>query len=127
MNAFFAKKSLGFYFMAVTFVLTLIGCIVYATADIRENDPAIIACLAVAAVFALAVAIKPIKYLEYVPFILILISLGMFIPLAFDEIGDVLSKINMDGLSVSWYASIVLLVLSTIAEAVETVCRQEKE
>ena len=45
----------------------------------------------------------------------------MFIDLAFDEIGDILSKINMDGLSASWIASAVLLVVTVIAAALATV------
>ena len=45
----------------------------------------------------------------------------MFINLAFDEIGDILSKINMDGLSTSWIASAVLLVICMICAAVSTV------
>ena len=64
--------------------------------------------------------VKHFPYGEYIPFVLSLISVVVFIPLAFDEIGDVLSKINMNGLSASWIASAVLIVLSMVCTGIST-------
>ena len=81
-----------------------------------------IALLVIGALLELFVASnKAPKYFEYPPFAAALVSVAMFINLAFDEIGDILSKINMDGLSTSWIASAVLLVICMICAAVSTV------
>ena len=96
--------------------------IVYALAKAKENSPIIIALLVIGALLELFVATnKAPKYFEYPPFAAALVSVAMFINLAFDEIGDILSKINMDGLSTSWIASAVLLVICMICAAVSTV------
>lgn len=103
-------------------VLAAVTAIVYAGAKARENAPLIIALLAAAAVLELvAVAVRKAPFLEYLPFACALAGLAVFIDLAFDEIGDILSKINMDGLSTSWIASAVLLVVTVIAAALATV------
>lgn len=103
-------------------VLAVVTAIVYAGAKARENTPAIIILLAAAAVLELvAVAVRKASFLEYLPFVCALAGLAVFIDLAFDEIGDILSKINMDGLSASWIASAVLLVVTVIAAALATV------
>ncbi|MEQ2441998.1 hypothetical protein WMO64_00765 [Pseudoflavonifractor sp. CLA-AP-H29] len=103
-------------------VLAVVTAIVYAGAKARENAPAIIILLAAAAVLELvAVAVRKASFLEYLPFVCALAGLAVFIDLAFDEIGDILSKINMDGLSASWIASAVLLVVTVIAAALATV------
>ena len=103
-------------------VLAAVTAIDYAGAKARENAPLIIALLAAAAVLELvAVAVRKTPFLEYLPFVCALAGLAVFIDLAFDEIGDILSKINMDGLSTSWIASAVLLVVTVIAAALATV------
>lgn len=103
-------------------VLAAVTAVVYAGAKARENTPLIIALLAAAAVLELvAVAVRKAPFLEYIPFVCALAGLAVFIDLAFDEIGDILSKINMDGLSASWIASAVLLVVTVIAAALATV------
>ena len=103
-------------------VLAAVTAVVYAGAKARENAPLIIALLAVAAVLELvAVSVRKAPFLEYIPFVCALAGLAVFIDLAFDEIGDILSKINMDGLSASWIASAVLLVVTVIAAALATV------
>ena len=103
-------------------VLAAVTAIVYAGAKARENAPLIIALLAAAAVLeVVTVAVRKAPFLEYIPFVCVLAGLAVFIDLAFDEIGDILSKINMDGLSTSWIASAVLLVVTAIAAALATV------
>ena len=104
----------------VSVIVLAAAAIVYATASARENSPVIIALLAVAAVVGVVLLVKHFPYGEYIPFVLSLVSVGLFIPLAFDEIGDVLSKINMNGLSASWIASAVLMVLGMVCTAVAT-------
>ena len=108
MNTFFKKSSLLHTITAVGMAAT---AIVYALAKAKENSPIIIALLAIGALLELFVASdKAPKYFEYPPF-----------AAALDEIGDILSKINMDGLSTSWIASAVLLVICMICAAVSTV------
>lgn len=104
----------------VSVIVLAAAAIVYATASARENSPVIIALLAVGAVVGVVLLVKHFPYGEYIPFVLSLVSVGLFIPLAFDEIGDVLSKINMNGLSASWIASAVLMVLGMVCTAVAT-------
>ena len=119
MNTFFKKSSLLHTITAVGMAAT---AIVYALAKAKENSPIIIALLVIGALLELFVASdKAPKYFESPPFAAALVSVAMFINLAFDEIGDILSKINMDGLSTSWIASAVLLVICMICAAVSTV------
>ena len=119
MNTFFKKSSLLHTITAVGMAAT---AIVYALAKAKENSPIIIALLVIGALLELFVASdKAPKYFEYLPFAAALVSVAMFINLAFDEIGDILSKINMDGLSTSWIATAVLLVICIICAAVSTV------
>lgn len=110
----------------VTMLMAIVTAIVYAFADARENSPYIIAVLAIAAIIELLLIVKKIPYAEYVPFVLILVGIGIFTQLAFDEVGDVLSSVNMDGLSISWIASAVLLVLTGISAGVATVFAPEQ-
>lgn len=107
-------------------ILAVISFIVYALANARENSPLILTMLAIAAVIELILCAKQIPYLEYVPFLCTLVGMAVFIKLAFDEIGDVLSNINMNGLSTSWIASAVLIVLTVIVTALSTVFVKER-
>lgn len=115
------KKGRFFAADLLTAVLMAAAAVVYALASARENSPVIIAAMAVGAVVAAVLLVKRVPYVEYVPFVLSLVSAAVFIRLAFDEIGDILSKINMNGLSTSWIASAVLIVVSMICAAVATV------
>lgn len=110
----------------VVFMLAVVSCIVYARADARENSRLILALFSLAAIVELILYVKPFPYVEYVPFLCALTSMAVFIRLAFDEVGDVLSKINMNGLSTSWMASAVLIVLTVTAAALSTVFVPEK-
>lgn len=103
---------------AMAAVLSAVTAVVYALAQARENMPAIILLLAAGAVLELVTMFfRKVPLLEYIPFACILVGLGLFICLAFDEVGDVLSRINVNGLSVSWIASAVLLVITAIVAA----------
>lgn len=118
------KKLLGngTILYVVTALLALSTAVVYALAKARENSPVIIGLLVAAAVLTLAlVFVTKVPFLEYLPFTCVLVGLGIFIKLAFDEVCDILSKINMDGLSVSWIASAVLLAITVLVAAVSTV------
>ena len=114
------KKNAFFVAELVSVIVLIASAVVYAMADARENSPLIIGLLAVAAVVGVVLLVKHFPSGEYIPFVLSLISVVVFIPLAFDEIGDVLSKINMNGLSASWIASAVLIVLSMVCTGVST-------
>ena len=110
------------YLHLATAVLALGAAVVYALALARENSPLVIGLLLAAAVLSLAAPlVKRVVFLEYLPFACVLVGLAVFIRQAFDEVGDILSKINMDGLSASWIASAVLLVLAALAAAASTV------
>ncbi|NEG90409.1 hypothetical protein [Bifidobacterium aerophilum] len=69
------------------------------------------------------VFLRKIPFIEYLPFVAVLASLAVFVDLAFDEASDILSKANVDGLSDSYIASAVLLVVTVIAVAAVTVMR----
>lgn len=119
MNAFFKKFSVVYFVTAVAMAVT---AIVYAFAKARENSPIIIALLVIGALLELFIASgKAPRFFEYIPFAAVLASVAVFINLAFDEVGDILSKINLDGLSTSWISSAVLMVLCMILAAVSTV------
>ena len=122
-------KNIGFckakVLNLIVVILAIATCIVYGMADAKVNSPFIIAMFAVAAIVELILCVKTFPYVEYIPFLCILIGMAAFIKLAFDEIGDGLSKINMNGLSSSWIASAVLIVATVIAAAVSTVFVKE--
>lgn len=108
-------------------ILSFASALVYALSVSRDHSPVIIAAMVVAGVCSLLLYWKKIPVAEYVPFVLVLVSVAVFTRLGFDEIGDILSKNNMNGLSVSWIASAVLLVLSAIANGVCTVFAADKQ
>ena len=115
------KKGKFFVTDLIAVVLSVVTAIVYATAVARENSPIIIGALAAAAIVGAVLLVKKVPYVEYVPFVLDLVGVGIFTKLAFDEVGDVLSNINMNGLSASWIASAVLLVLTAVCAGIATV------
>ncbi|MBQ8160275.1 MAG: hypothetical protein IJ083_05935 [Clostridia bacterium] len=115
------KKSKFAVMSLVCAVLTCVCALIYAFSVSRDHSAVIIASMAVAAVCCVVLSLRKIPVAEYVPFVLTLISLAIFIRLGFDEIGDILSKNNMNGLSASWIASAVLLVLSSVCTGVNTV------
>lgn len=105
-------------------VLAIVTAIVYALADAKENSPVIIGLLIVCGVLELICAFVPrVPFLEYLPFAAVLGSVGVFVDLAFDEGYDILSKMNVEGLSTSYIVSAVLLAVTVIAAAVVTVTR----
>ena len=110
----------------VILVLAVVTGIVYARAEAKENAPLILAMLGITAIIENILLVKTIPYVEYLAFLCTLIGMAFFIKLAFDEIGDVLSKININGLSTSWIASAVLIVVTVIATAVSTIFVKEK-
>jgi hypothetical protein len=120
------KKTPFFYSNLVTLALTVITLIVYAVSVAREHSPVILAALAVAAIVNVILLCKKVPYVEYVPFALDLVSVAMFVTLAFDEVGDVLSNVNTSGLSASWIASAVLVLVNAICAAVNTVQAQKQ-
>lgn len=112
------KKQItkGTVLTIVTALLMVVTALVYAMSKSKEHSPLIIGLLLAAAVLALlSIKLKGLPLIEYAPFVCVLASMSVFIRLAFDEIGDILSKINMDGLSSSWIASAVLLGLSVLS------------
>lgn len=121
------KKGSFFVSDLIAVVLSIVTAIVYATAVARENSPLIIGALIAAAIVGVVLLVKKIPYVEYVPFVLVLVGLAKFVQLAFDEVGDVLSNINMNGLSTSWIASAVLLVVTAICAGAATVCAGKKK
>lgn len=105
-----------------TAVLAIVTAIVYALADARENSPIIVGLLIACGVLEIVrVAAPKVPFLEYLPFVAVLGSVAVFIDLAFDEGYDILSKMNVDGLSTSYIVSAVLLVITLIASAAVTV------
>lgn len=108
-------------------ILAAATCIIYALADAKANSPLIIGMFAVAAIVEIVLCVKTIPGVEYIAFLCTLIGMAAFIKLAFDEIGDVLSKINMNGLSSSWIASAVLIVITVIAAGVSTIFVKENQ
>lgn len=109
-------------------VLAAVTAVVYALADAKENSPVIIGLLIACAVLELVCAFAPrVPFLEYLPFAAVLGSVGVFVDLAFDEGYDILSKMNVEGLSSSYIASAVLLAVTLVAAAVVTVVKPAKE
>ena len=113
-------KNIGFckakVLNLIVVILAIATCIVYGMADAKVNSPFIIAMFAVAAIVELILCVKTFPYVEYIPFLCILIGMAAFIKLAFDD---------MNGLSSSWIASAVLIVATVIAAAVSTVFVKE--
>lgn len=112
-------------FKLLTLVLSVLTCIVYRLDTVETVYLRVIALLIVTAVLELVLCIKPLKYMEYVPFICALISMGIFIRSAFDTIGAVLSKISTTGLSALWIATAVMIILTSIVAGLATVFVKE--
>ncbi len=108
-------------------VLSLATALLYALSVSRDHSPVVIACMILAGLCSLALCRKKVPFAEYLPFALVLVSIGVFTRLGFDEIGDILSKNNMNGLSWSWICSAFLLIASGVANGICTVFAAEKE
>ena len=106
-------------------LLGIAGALVYAFSVSKDHSPVIIAAMALSGVCCLILSRKRIPFAEYLPFLLSLVSLAVFIRLGFDEIGDILSKNNMNGLSVTGILSAVLILLSGIVNGICTVAASE--
>ena len=106
-------------------LLAIAAALVYAFSVSRDHSPIIIAAMALAGVCSLILSRKKLPFTEYIPFVLTLVSLSIFIRLAFDEISDILSKNNMNGLSITWIASAVLILLAGIVSGICTVAADE--
>lgn len=119
------KKSAFFYSNLTALILTVITIVVYSNSVAREHSAIIIAAMVVAAIANAVLLVKRVPYGEYLPFALDLVGVAVFVTLAFDEIGDVLSKVNMDGLSVSWIASAALIVITSICAGINTIQAQK--
>ncbi|WP_291530926.1 MULTISPECIES: hypothetical protein [Bifidobacterium] len=105
-------------------VLAVATTVVYALADAKENSPIIIGLLIVCAALELVCAFAAkLPFLEYAPFVAALAAASVFVDRAFDEGYDILSKMNVEGLSTSYIVSAVLLGVTVIAAAVATVVR----
>ncbi len=107
--------------------LSLVTALLYAFSVSRDHSPIIIVCMILAGACSLALCWKKVPVCEYVPFVLVLVSIAVFTRLGFDEVGDILSKINLDGLSWSWIGSAILLIASGAANGICTVLAAEKE
>ena len=122
-------KNIGFckakVLNLIVVILAIATCIVYGMADAKVNFSFYYCNVCSCGNRGIDIMCKTFPYVEYIPFLCILIGMAAFIKLAFDEIGDVLSKINMNGLSSSWIASAVLIVATVIAAAVSTVFVKE--
>ena len=126
MKNFFAKKSWGFYCIAVAVVLDLLACILYGIS--RENNTgAIIILLVFAMVTGVIVAVKPFKYTEYVPFVLTAIPFGLITYILIENISQIFFKNNVIGISGTFITSFVLIILAMVACAVSLVVKHEKE
>lgn len=108
----------------VAAVLAIVTAIVYALADAKENSPIIIALLVACGVLEVVCALlSRIPFLEYLPFVASLGAVAVFVDRAFDEGYDILSKMNVEGLSASYIASAVLVAVTALAAATVTVAR----
>ena len=103
-------------------VLSLVTALLYALSVSRDHSPIVMAGLC-----SLALCWKKVPFGEYLPFALVLVSIGVFTRLGFDEIGDILSKNNMNGLSWSWIASAVMLLVTGVGNGMCTVFAAEKK
>ena len=108
-------------------VLSLVTALLYALSVSRDHSPIVIVCMTLAGLCSLALCWKKVPFGEYLPFALVLVSIGVFTRLGFDEIGDILSKNNMNGLSWSWIASAVMLLVTGVGNGMCTVFAAEKK
>lgn len=108
-------------------VLSLATALLYALSVSRDHSPVIIVCMILAGLCSLALCWKKVSLGEYLPFALVLVSIGVFTRLGFDEIGDILSKNNVNGLNWSWIASAVMLLVTGIGNGICTVFAADKK
>lgn len=103
-----------FYLSVAASVSSAAAFLIYFVAESRENSPLILIMVAVAAVVGILLCIWEVPFLEYLPVVCSLTGLAVFITLGFDEIGDILGKNNVEGLSPTYIASAVLILISAV-------------
>lgn len=106
-------RGASVYVTAAAVLLSVASCVTYALSGV-QGSPLILAMMALAAVVGLVLCIKRTTLLEYMPVIFSLVALAVFVNLGFNEVGAILSKTNMEGLSPAYIASAVLILLSAI-------------
>lgn len=125
MKNFLDKKSFGFYLTVATVVLGLLACILYGVS--RENkEISVILLLVFAMAFGVLVLVKPFTFTEYLPFVLSAASTGIMFKILLDNLADIFAKNNVIGLSGTFVASLVFVVLAMIVSACSVVFKQEK-
>ena len=105
-------RGAGVYVTGAAVLLAIAGCVTYALSGV-QGSALITVMMALAAVTGIVLCVKRVPFLEYLPVVLSLIGLAVFVNLAFNEVGAILSKANMEGLSPAYIASAVLILLAS--------------
>lgn len=106
-------KTVGRYMNVAAVILSVTACVTYTFSGVHGTTMITIM-MALAAVVGIVLCIKRVPILEYAPVCFSLVALSAFVTLTFNEVGAILSKINMNGLSPLYIASGVLIVLSVL-------------
>lgn len=123
---FFSKKSLGTYFLLAGAIISVIYAIVYGVS--RENAGSWMLLFPIlAAVLAIALSFFRIRYLEYIPFVLSIVSLSLAVFVLLDNLADIFAKNNVLGLSGAFIFALVLAIIGTLCFALSTIFKLDKE
>ena len=112
-----ANKSSGFKFFAIACLAALVAVIVYVTrnGDVLTNvTPVVTVLYAAGIVLSILLALKDVKPLEIVPFVLYLAAFMVFMDTEIDFIGNILWATDGNSLD----AGFIVIVLCSLAAVI---------
>ena len=127
---FFAKKTVGYYLFLGAALMALLAVIVYSARGgdvLTKLSVAVIILFVAGLVINIAMAIKDIKPLEIVPFVLYLAALFVFIDSEIDFLGNVFMGIDGNTLDGALIFAVVAGVLAVGLGMASAIMKHEKE
>ncbi|MCT6836774.1 MAG: hypothetical protein M3036_03875 [Bifidobacteriales bacterium] len=116
------KKAITNFVCIATAAIALITSLVYITSKAQGHVIAIMLFLILGALLEILLLFNPgWKFVEYIPFLSLLVAGLLFTKSGADELYAIFSKMNMEGLSTSWIVSAVLIVVTLILAGATTV------
>ena len=128
---FFKEKAPGFYVSLASLVCALVALIVYVarggdTQNLSPVSTAAVVVLVIALITNVGVLVKDFGYLAYVPYILYVVTFGIWLNSEMAFVSNVLTAIDNNGFDAAFIVMVVFLVLAIACGFAATVMKLTK-
>ncbi|HIU70667.1 MAG TPA: hypothetical protein IAC60_03665 [Candidatus Enterosoma merdigallinarum] len=126
---FLSTKASGFYFALASLLFGLLALIVYTARGGNSYSPvstAAVVILVFAVLTNVVVLIKDFGLLAYVPYILYVVTLGVWLNSEMLYLSNVMTAIDNNALDPAWICMVVFLVLAIAAGFAATIMKISK-